>query len=488
MTIRILHGDVHLIDLTTRLPFKYGIATMTRAPQAFVRLQVEIDGQPSTGVAADILPPKWFTKVADKPLDVEIDEMLDVIDHAVAAAAGVAAETVFDAWRQVFKAQLRWGHERNYPSLLTQFGTTLVERALIEAYCRALKRPFAAVVRDNELGIRLGHFDQRLADADGSPDELLPRRPRRSIIARHTVGMADPLEDSDIEPAARLDDDLPQSLAESIRRYGLKHFKIKLSGNAQPDIERLARVAAVIDRNIKGEFAFSLDGNESFRSFEAFRSYWETVDRAQQPSRFFSRLMFVEQPFHRDVALDADVLGGLTRWNERPRLIIDESDAEIDSLARALEIGYHGTSHKNCKGVFKGIANACLLELLRSSLGADRLVMSGEDLANIGPVALLQDLAVVATLGVASVERNGHHYFSGLSAFPRSVQEQVLAAHGDLYERSSRGWPTLHISDGELKLDSVVDAPFGVGFEIDVSRFTPRAEWSTSRFFGEGTK
>ena len=63
--------------------------------------------------------------------------------------------------------------------------------------------------------------------------------------------------------------------------------------------------------------------------------------------------------------------------------------------------------------------------------------MSGEDLANIGPVALLQDLAVVASLGVRSVERNGHHYFAGLSAFPRAVQQQILTHHGDLYERTA---------------------------------------------------
>ena len=52
--------------------------------------------------------------------------------------------------------------------------------------------------------------------------------------------------------------------------------------------------------------------------------------------------------------------------------------------------------------------------------------MSGEDLVNIGPVALLQDLAVSATLGVTSIERNGHHYFAGLSAFPSSVGRQML--------------------------------------------------------------
>jgi hypothetical protein len=105
--------------------------------------------------------------------------------------------------------------------------------------------------------------------------------------------------------------------------------------------------------------------------------------------------------------------------------------------------------------------------------------MSGEDLANIGPIALLQDLAVVATLGVSSVERNGHHYFAGLSAFPQKVQDQILDHHADLYQQTSGGWPSLNIAGGELALDSVVNAPLGVGFELDVSQFMPRSAWKT---------
>jgi hypothetical protein len=104
--------------------------------------------------------------------------------------------------------------------------------------------------------------------------------------------------------------------------------------------------------------------------------------------------------------------------------------------------------------------------------------MSGEDLANIGPVALLQDLAVVATLGVSSVERNGHHYFAGLSQFPAPIQNQILEHHADLYHRTNQGWPSLSIIDGQIHLDSVIAAPLGVGFEIDVSQFTSRDRWS----------
>jgi hypothetical protein len=486
MAIRIRHGDVHLIDLQTRLPFKYGIATMTRAPQAFLRLTVEIDGSVATGIAADLLPPKWFTKVPEKPLDQEIDEMLEVIDHALACAVGMAGANAYDVWRQVLEAQNTWGRERGIPPLLFQFGTTFIERALIEAFCRAKGQSFAAAIRDNHLGTCLADFDKRLAGA--TPSELLPEQFLSRIKARHTVGLADPLEDSDIEPEAILNDGLPQSLAECIGRYGLRHFKIKLSGKAEQDNDRLQRVVAVIERNTPYQYSFSLDGNEAFRSLDSFREFWEALETPPKLSWFLEHLLFVEQPFHRDVALDENTLAELKEWSYRPRLIIDESDAEPDSFARALELGYDGTSHKNCKGIFKSIANRCLLEVLVRDSGNERLLMSGEDLANIGPVALLQDLAVAAALGISSIERNGHHYFAGLSAFPQSVQEQILEHHGDLYARTTCGWPSLNIVDGELNLESVIAAPLGVDFELDVSRFTPREKWKPTRSVSEGKK
>ncbi|MED5401777.1 MAG: hypothetical protein VX669_15415, partial [Planctomycetota bacterium] len=172
---------------------------------------------------------------------------------------------------------------------------------------------------------------------------------------------------------------------------------------------------------------------------------------------------------------------GLASWAGRPRMIIDESDARNDSLALALELGYHGTSHKNCKGVFRGVINACLIEFLNRQNNAgdreSRYIMSGEDLANIGPVALLQDLAVASSLGVKSIERNGHHYFAGLQAFPGPVADQVLAAHGDLYHRSSNGWPTLTVRGGRVSLASLQRAPLGVGFAIDVEQFTDSVRW-----------
>jgi hypothetical protein len=468
MSLTILHGDVHLIDLQTRLPFKYGITVMSQAPQAFVRLQVEVDGETCWGFAADLLPPKWFSKIPEQPIDDELDEMLGVVEHAVETARGQTADSAYELWQLLYYTQAGWGRAQKLPPLLSNFGATLIERAMIEAVCRAKGTSFAQAVRDNRLGIRL---------PAGQPADLLPARPLERVVCRHTIGMADPLTEAEIADHDRLDDGLPQSLEACIARYRLRHFKVKVGGDAEQDVDRLERIAAVLGAQGAEDFAFSLDGNEQFRSLDEFRGYWESISNRSKLQPFFEHLLFVEQPFHRDIALDFDVLDELKSWVARPPLIIDESDAELHSLDEALALGYQGTSHKNCKGVFKSIANACKLELLRRDDPAGRYLMSGEDLANTGPVALLQDLAVMATLGVFSVERNGHHYFAGLSAFPAAIRQQVCAAHGDLFDWTSDGWPTLTIRDGQIELGSVIAAPLGVGFELDINWFTPVDEW-----------
>lgn len=476
MRIRICDGDIHLTNLRTRMPFKYGIATMTTTPHAFVRLWVEVDGYRHVGLAADHLPPKWFTKDPAKPLADEVAEMLRVIKHALTRAISLEGDSPFTIWRELYQAQTEWGKVEHLPPLLSNFGTTLIERAMIEAFCRACGRPFAQVLRENLFGIQLGVIHPPLIGR--RPAEFLPEQPLARIFLRHTVGLADPLVDADIAPADRCRDGLPQSLAACIDAYGLRHFKVKVNGQIDHDIERLHRVADVIERHATTpDYLFSLDGNEQSRSVAEFQEFWQALGRSPKLQAFLKHLYFVEQPWHRDVALDPAAMGGLQAWAGRPPIIIDESDATLESLPVALSLGYAGTSHKNCKGVFKSVANACLLAQLQRDQRARAYIMSGEDLCNIGPVALLQDLAVTAALGISSVERNGHHYFAGLSMFPTKVQEQVLASHADLYHASSGGWPTLTIENGLLELASVNQAPLGVGLNLDVEQFAPVEAW-----------
>ncbi len=474
MPIQVRETAIDSIEVSTRMPFRYGIVTLTRVPHLLLRLRLEVDGRSQWGTAADHLPPKWFTKDPDAPIDGEIAQMRQVIGNAAAIAESIGpGANVFDLWQRIYQEQAAWaaGLGADYPPLLWAFGVSLVERAMIDAFCRAEKTPFARALRSGALGVRPGAIHPTLQDA--SVQSLLPPRPLPRLTVRHTVGLLDPLTEAEIAPADRLDDGLPQSLQGCIRAYGLRLFKLKIGGDIEQDILRLRRIAAVIEASPITGPGFTLDGNETYREVEGFRELWSRLGEDPVTRRLIDRVLFVEQPLHRAVALSDAAGAELSAWADRPPIIIDESDGELDSLPRALARGYAGTSHKNCKGVFKGVANAALIAQLNreaagvgSAAGAPpfpggRYLLSGEDLSNIGPVALLQDLAVAATLGIDHLERNGHHYFRGLSMFPRPLQERVLDHHGDLYHWHSCGFTALRIENGSLSARSVTEAPFG---------------------------
>lgn len=471
--ITLRSAEFFRLELRARMPFRYGIATMTDVPQLIARLTFDLDGKAETGLAADLLPPKWFTKDPARGLADEIGEMLRVIRAAVRHAHGIRAASAFEFWRELYAAQTAWAAPEKLPPLLANFGTSFVERALIHAVCRARKATLAGALRENFLGIDLGAIEPQLRGT--SPRDYLPAVPPAEVFARHTVGLSDPITVGDLAVGERVDDGLPQTLDKVIRFYGQRHFKIKINGEAARDRERLERMAAVLTAECGGDFAFSLDGNESFHDVAAFADYFRGLRTVPALRDFWARLMYVEQPWHRSVAL-APAIGELARaWPDRPPIIIDESDAELASLPTALELGYAGTSHKNCKGVFKSVVNAGLLAQRRAA--GLPTVLSGEDLGNVGPISTLQDLAAQAALGVTSVERNGHHYFAGLAQFPGALQKHALAQHGDLYIRAGVGpvagpmsdWPRLDIQRGGLALGSVNAAAFGVPGEIDLS-------------------
>jgi hypothetical protein len=262
-----------------------------------------------------------------------------------------------------------------------------------------------------------------------------------------------------------------------VRAYGLTHFKLKLCGDLAKDVARLRQIAVVLGTTVGDGYAFTLDGNEQYKTVEAFADAWRSFTSEPSLRAFLPHMLFVEQPLHRDVALSDETTTALRSWRDRPPIIIDESDGEAESAALALAGGYAGASHKNCKGVFRGIANACLIGHRRKQQPQRKHVISGEDLANVGPIALLQDLAAMAALGIEHVERNGHHYFLGLSMLPDRVQAAVLAKHPDLYRQHERGFPTLDVRGGRIEVESVLGSPFGTAFLLDTTQFTPLEEW-----------
>lgn len=465
--VRVCEINCHRLDMSTRFPFQYGIASMTELPHLIMLATIEYNGKRVRGVSADGLPPKWFTKNPNTTFeDDDLPSMCKVIRESKRRASDIGScPTFFDWWNAFYQSMQQWGTEKSLQPLLTGLGTSLVERAVLDAVCRAHEQPIFTLLKSGGLPIDLRTLRPELEGL--KLGDVLPTTPRTKVSVRHTIGLGDPLTRADcgtFDPQ----DGLPYTLEEQLDRSQPTHFKIKLSGVPARDESRLLAVSQLLRKSCVSRAKITVDGNENFKTMGEFRIAWDQLLSHNELREFLGNaLLFVEQPIHRDFALDDGVASELQNWPQAPPIIIDESDADLSNLTRALQLGYSGTSHKNCKGVVKGLLGAATIR--SRSNDAAPLILSAEDLANVGPVALMQDLAMVACLGISHVERNGHHYFAGLSMFPDSIQEQVLFDHPDLYDRENTNFATLSIRQGELDLKSVNDAPFGVPTLPDLS-------------------
>ena len=73
-------ASFHVRNLETRLPFRYGIVTLTRLPLLHVVVEVEAaDGRRVRGYAGDNLAPKWFDKDPSKSFRDNVKDELVAI-------------------------------------------------------------------------------------------------------------------------------------------------------------------------------------------------------------------------------------------------------------------------------------------------------------------------------------------------------------------------------------------------------------------------
>jgi L-alanine-DL-glutamate epimerase-like enolase superfamily enzyme len=421
-------------DVKLRMPFRFGVVTLTEAPQAFARVRISVQGSESEGAAAEVLAPKWFDKNPALTNEDNFEQLRVSMRQARAAYLAGAENTAY-------------GHSRPTVGLVENFGPALLDRAVLDALCRALGISFYDAIRRNLVGLDL---------PSGFLENL---KPASQIAARHTVGMVDPITALDNKTPVK--DGLPESLEEVIARYGHRWFKLKVGGDAKADVERLSAIAAVLDRMQEPYYA-SLDGNEQYADAAAVLELLGKMNGEARLKRLTASIIFIEQPIKRQNALAANI----SALAQAKPVIIDESDDSLDAFPRAKALGYRGVSSKTCKGLYKSLINAA-----RCASWGEGYFMTGEDLTIQAGIALQQDLALVSLLGLTHVERNGHHYVNGMAGLPRHEQDRFLNEHQDLYERSY-GAVRVRIKGGMIQMKSL-DCP---GF---ASRAMP--DWDAMR-------
>jgi hypothetical protein len=477
MRIALKETYLGLRNSTTRIPFRYGAAVLTRCPQAMLRLTIECDGKTQQGFSADCLPPSWFDKSADKDFAHQIGDMLRVfaLGQEIFADAFATASPFFPVWVESQQRIEQQCAEWNLPPLLASFGSSMVERAILDAACRRHDLPFAEALRTNLFDIDPGAVHGELRGV--MPRQWLAETPASWVYARQTVGLGDPLTVDDIPPGDRLDDGWPQAIADYATRRGVRYYKVKVSNRLEPDVERLTRIAKVLESHLGADYRLTLDGNEQYKRAEDFEELVAEIQARPHLATLWKNVVVIEQPFDRGMALSAGRIGGLRALSRSKPVIIDESDGSMRSFAQAIELGYRGVSSKNCKGAIRSVLNAGLTWLHNDRGQRQDFLVTGEDLCTVGVVPVQSDLCLAAALGLRHIERNGHHYHPGLTYLPDATRRAALAAHPDFYIEE-HGIIGPNIVDGRLQIGSFQCAGFGFRVEPDIADWEPAETWT----------
>lgn len=459
VTLTLTFCDLFERDVALRLPFRFGVLTLRHATQAFVRVGVRLaDGREAVGAAAELMVPKWFDKSPALSESQNIEQLRDSLRLARRLAlADNAPATPFGRFERQYPAQLREAAAREVNPLVASFGLAQIDKAVLDGVCRALGVSFFEAMRRNVPGLRASPL---VPDLDGFDFDamLADLRPARTLALRHTVGMADRLTDdvyaakgagdgSDVAETLPADG-LPATLEAVVRAYRPREFKLKLGGDAGQDRERLGAIAALLARQCP-DYRVTLDGNEQYSDAATFLAFWQALQIDPRSADLARRVRYVEQPLARGVAL-RHPLGPLA---SAVPMMIDESDDTLDAFAVARDLGYRAVSSKSCKGLYKSIVNRARCEQWNAQAGVRRYFMTAEDLTCQAGLAVQQDLALAALIGVAHVERNGHHYVAGMPGADAAEQRAFAQAHPTLYAWDARAAALrLRVTQGDISL------------------------------------
>jgi L-alanine-DL-glutamate epimerase-like enolase superfamily enzyme len=455
MPLRLAVRDIAFFErpIDFARPFRFGAVTVNAAVQIFVRVEIEVEGNGrAVGAAAEMLAPKWFDKRPHLSPDETVAEMrrtLLIARELYLAQSGFS--TAFALHAACIGAQSEACAKEDIPQLAAAYGPAEIDKAILDALLRAAGLNFFEGMSNNIAGI-----DARLSSDLGNGDiaQFLSRRRRLERVAvRHTVGLDDKIEGEG-------------GVADATENSGARYFKLKLGGDPDADTMRLNRIGRELLK-LPYDYRVTLDANEQYADLDALCILTARLDRGSALKPIASKLLYIEQPMPRDITRQSP-LGALANRD----FIIDEADDCYDAFVQARTLGYRGISSKSCKGLYKSIINAT--RAAKWSADGGSYFVAGEDLTCQAGLAVQQDHALAALIGVTHAERNGHHYVDGFADTPVAEADAFLAAHGDLYLRSDK--VRLAIHDGDLLTGSLTVPGFASAVHPDWSKLSPLAE------------
>ncbi|NDH64516.1 MAG: mandelate racemase, partial [Alphaproteobacteria bacterium] len=154
MKVKLDQVDRFERDVRLRLPFRFGVITVTESIHAIVRVRISLgDGRTSEGVAAEALGAKWFEKSPAFTDTQNLDQLRQSLDIAIGHYKARGSDTPFGLFAGTYRQQHARGAELGLNPLVASYGPALLDRAILDALGKATGQSFAQMITTNVPGI-----------------------------------------------------------------------------------------------------------------------------------------------------------------------------------------------------------------------------------------------------------------------------------------------------------------------------------------------
>ncbi len=136
-------------------PFRFGAVTITSAVQAFVRVEIEVEGRgTAVGASAELMASKWFDKRPQLSPEATVDELRRSLVIARELYLGRSGfETAFGLHASCLAAQVEACAREDIPPLAAGFGPAEIDKAIVDALLRCVGMNFFDGMAANVAGI-----------------------------------------------------------------------------------------------------------------------------------------------------------------------------------------------------------------------------------------------------------------------------------------------------------------------------------------------
>jgi L-alanine-DL-glutamate epimerase-like enolase superfamily enzyme len=408
-------NDVSLGDLTFgyeefsyRTPYKFGGRLVDRVTILNVNATVRArDGRTAKGFGSMPLSNTWAFPSREMSYDTTLGAMRalaeriakltrDYKEYGHPIDINVALEPEY------LKAAAQVSQELKLatpiPHLCTLVTMSAFDAAIHDAFGKLHRRSCYQTYGPDLLPRDLGHYLNK--DFKGEHlNRYLLTKPQPRIAMFHSVGGADAVLPSELKE--RLNDGLPETLAEWIKFNGLTHIKIKLQGeDLKWDIERTVNIDRVAgETRPQTNWQYCVDFNERCPNVEYILEYLRKVK--QLTPQGFKRILYIEQPTARDLKNNRQNV--MHEANKLRPIVVDEGLVDLETLLLAREMGYTGVALKACKGQSQTMLMAAAAQKYKMFLTVQDLTCPG--------ASLIHSVGIATHVpGVAGIESNSRQY------------------------------------------------------------------------------